>query len=1000
MEIYSVASSPSLRHEYIVKYFTTLSLSLFSRSNMSLFRSSYKYLLLFLCVPIAAQAQSQSVLQVTVCITDADNSIPVADATVTGSVDESNSVSGSTGINGCTDLNIPLSVSNEDLPGAPEAFSLGSPYPNPTSGALTIPFSLSNAEAITLEIYDIQGRSISAPFSRTIAQGHHKLDISLGAMSPGIYAFRLYTASEYESGTFIKVQGGSSSGAPDIQLSAQDDWGSSELNKSVSSQIRLEVSKQDYNDLMIDMEVNDGDRVDLTLSPQNSNSNTPPVIANISDGAVQENDTLVVDVFAADGEDDPLTLSVTVNKEGVPVNTNRYTFVDFGDNTGRFEMMPIQGDAGMYDVAVTADDGQATSNESFNVDVQSTQVNTPPDLNPISDVTIPEGATNTTQFTASDAEGDALVYTLTLEAAGGGTVRNGFHTFQDMGDGTAELELATQAGDAGAYSVAVAVTDGTASVERSFMITVTSPGGNSLPVISALNDQSVAEGATLSVGVEATDADSDPISLSAGIQDGQGNDVAPGFFSFSDGGDGTGTLDVTPGNGDAGTYIATIGASDGQGNTELTFGITVESPGGNSLPVISAIDNRAVQEGNSITVTLTATDADGDPISFSVDIEDSQGSSVGSGFYVLNDNGDGNGLLTILPESGDAGVYLASVIASDGMGSTEETFNITVTEPGQTSDMIPLIDMGAQTYKGFTGGLYPNASNDMPAVHYQAGIDFANSIEPLDTNGNPSPNGKYVMVSLGMSNTTQEFCSKQGDSPCDSWTFMGQALADPELNTTSLVIVNGAKGGQSAKDWVDPNDDNYDRVVSEHLTPQGLSENQVQIAWVKVANPGPSSSLPNQDADAYILESQIAEIVRALRVRYPNLKQVFLSSRIYAGYAATVLNPEPYAYESGFSVKFLIEAQIDQMDGNGIDDVAGDMNYSGSAAWVAWGAYFWADGMNPRSDGLIWEPQDLEGDGTHPSMFGEEKVGTMLLDFFKSSPHTKCWFLENGGACQ
>ena len=482
MEIYSAACSPSLRHEYIVKYFTTLSLSLFSRFNMSLFRSSYKYLLLFLCFPIAVQAQSQSVLQVTVCITDADSSVPVADATVTGSVDESSSVSGNTGTNGCTDLNVPLSVSNEDLPGAPESFSLGSPYPNPTSGSLTIPFSLSNAESITLEIYDIQGRSISAPFSRTIAQGHHKLDISLGAMSPGIYAFRLYTSNEYESGTFIKVQGSSSSGAPDIQLSAQDGWGASELNKSAfRSQIRFEVSKQDYNDLTIDMEVDDGDRVDLTLSPQNSNSNTPPVIANISDGAVQENDTLVVSIFAADGEDDPLTLSVAVNKEGVPVNTNRYSFVDFGDNTGQFEMMPIQGDAGMYEVAVTADDGQATSSESFNVDVQSTQTNTPPDLSPISDVTIPEGSTNTTQFTSTDAEGDALTYTLTLEASGGGTVRNGFYAFQDMGDGSAELELTTQAGDAGAYTAAVSVTDGIASVERSFTITVTSPGGNSLP---------------------------------------------------------------------------------------------------------------------------------------------------------------------------------------------------------------------------------------------------------------------------------------------------------------------------------------------------------------------------------------------------------------------------------------------------------------------------------------------------------------------------------------
>jgi hypothetical protein len=103
-----------------------------------------------------------------------------------------------------------------------------------------------------------------------------------------------------------------------------------------------------------------------------------------------------------------------------------------------------------------------------------------------------------------------------------------------------------------------------------------------------------------------------------------------------------------------------------------------------------------------------------------------------------------------------------------------------------------------------------------------------------------------------------------------------------------------------------------DRVLNEHLTPLGLSDAQVRAAWVKLANPKPAVPLPSHQADAFVLEEHLGDVVRAMRVRYPNLKLVFLSSRLYAGYATTDLNPEPFAYESGSSVKWLSEAQVAQ----------------------------------------------------------------------------------------
>jgi hypothetical protein len=76
------------------------------------------------------------------------------------------------------------------------------------------------------------------------------------------------------------------------------------------------------------------------------------------------------------------------------------------------------------------------------------------------------------------------------------------------------------------------------------------------------------------------------------------------------------------------------------------------------------------------------------------------------------------------------------------------------------------------------------------------------------------------------------------------------------------------------------------------------------------------------------------------------------------------------------------------------DARAGNLNYlDGTAPWIAWGPYLWANGTSPRSDGLTWVVGDLEVDGTHPSTSGETKVGAMLLSFFKTDPTTTGWFL-------
>jgi hypothetical protein len=306
---------------------------------------------------------------------------------------------------------------------------------------------------------------------------------------------------------------------------------------------------------------------------------------------------------------------------------------------------------------------------------------------------------------------------------------------------------------------------------------------------------------------------------------------------------------------------------------------------------------------------------------------------------------------------------------------------------------IALTALGTGTYHGFAGGLYPDGANEAPSDHAVQGAAARARIRPLDASGAPSPTGRIVLLSIGMSNTTQEFCQPTaGGQNCRDHTFGGQAAADPAVDHGMLAIVDGAAGGQTAGTWDSPADPNYDRVREQRLAARGLAEAQVQIIWLKVANANPTRSLPDANADAVTLVRQMGDIVRAARTRYPNLQQVFVSSRIYAGYATTTLNPEPYAYESGFAVKWLIAAQIEQSrQGRIVDERAGDL-HPDRAPWLAWGPYLWADGANPRPDGLVWERADLANDGTHPSQSGQRKVGTLLLTFFRNSTFTQCWF--------
>jgi hypothetical protein len=298
--------------------------------------------------------------------------------------------------------------------------------------------------------------------------------------------------------------------------------------------------------------------------------------------------------------------------------------------------------------------------------------------------------------------------------------------------------------------------------------------------------------------------------------------------------------------------------------------------------------------------------------------------------------------------------------------------------PRESTGLVPLTDLGTGLYEGKPGGLYPDGKNVRPPAHEEAGLKLAREVVSRGADGKPAADGRIVLLSIGMSNTTQEFSA-----------FQRLAASEPGLNPR-LLLVDGAQGGMTAAVVANPDGPRgqvFWQTVADRLAGAGATPAQVQAVWLKEADAQPSAPFPKYPET---LRDEMAQIVRLLHDRFPNLKLVYVSPRIYGGYATTRLNPEPYAYQSGFAVKWLVEQQIKGDPSLNFDPAKGPVR----APWLSWGPYLWADGLKPRGgDGLTYAQSDLAQDGTHPSPSGREKVARLLLDFLKTDTTGRTWFL-------
>ena len=312
----------------------------------------------------------------------------------------------------------------------------------------------------------------------------------------------------------------------------------------------------------------------------------------------------------------------------------------------------------------------------------------------------------------------------------------------------------------------------------------------------------------------------------------------------------------------------------------------------------------------------------------------------------------------------DERAYLARAIAARNAGGGGRPVN----QRKAPEHLTPLTDLGAtEHYEGQDGGLYGGGKNTPPEAQRRAAAEQLAKIRPRTAAGEAADDGTIGFVAISMSNATQEFSR-----------FKQIADVSP-LKSARVTIVDCAQGGQAMAQWV-PADGRPWEEARRRLAAAKVSPLQVQVAWIKLANVGPSGSLEEHGRK---LERDTLAVLQHARALFPNLRIAYLGSRTYGGYAVTGLNPEPYAFEGAFAVRWLIGRQVD-----------GDAELAlAKVPLLLWGPYLWADGARGRkTDSLVWERGDFGDDGVHPSPAGRQKVAELLLNFCATDPLAKPWF--------
>ena len=271
--------------------------------------------------------------------------------------------------------------------------------------------------------------------------------------------------------------------------------------------------------------------------------------------------------------------------------------------------------------------------------------NSAPVMGAVSAQTLNEDATLDVTVVATDADGDSLTYTITAATAELGASISG-----------TTLSITPQANYNGTGSITVQVSDGVLTDSTSFNVTIDPV--NDAPVFTSASSFNTANDADLIITLTASDIDTAGGSLVFSLVNVDSAKLS-GSLSGS-------TLTLTPVAGTSGTTTVDVAVSDGVISTPQSISVNVLSAA-NQAPVFNPPTPLTLLQETSTVVTLSASDADGNSLTYSV-------GSVGSGVSAAV-SGD---QLSISADTGFTGNASISLSVSDGVLNDSAILAVTV----------------------------------------------------------------------------------------------------------------------------------------------------------------------------------------------------------------------------------------------------------------------------------------------------------------------------------